>query len=73
MQYGASFVSCKFVALFKYFKRETTTLLDNRPETPPLNLNSANSFQRSVWDQTAKFKDHQYLRLYGIFNINRVM
>ena len=38
-------------------------------EVPLPNLNSANIFLCSVkdWGQTAKFKDHQYFWLYGIF------
>ena len=40
----------------------------NGPETPPPNLrNSADIFLRSVWYQTAKFKDGQYFWLYGIY------
>ena len=36
-----------------------------RCKAPPPNLNSANIFSCSVWGQTAKFKDCQYLQLYG--------
>ena len=32
----------------------------------PPNLNSANILECSVWSQTAKFNDRQYIRLYGI-------
>ena len=40
--------------------------------TRPPNLNPANIFVSAALDQTAKFKDRQYFRLYGIYN-NEVM
>ena len=53
------------MGLFKCLKREMATLLD----TPPPNLNSTNIFLRSIWGQAAKFKDHQYFRLYSALYI----
>ena len=29
-------------------------------------LNSANTFEMTIWDPTAKFNFHQYFQLYGI-------
>ena len=63
------------MTLFKYLEREDSdnhihNVYDDiiHCEAPPPNSNSANIFLWLVWDQTIKFKDRQYYRLYGSFH-----
>ena len=56
------------MALFKYLSERRQCSLINEPEMPLPNLNSTNTFVWLVWGQTAKFKDHQYFRLYSSYS-----
>ena len=54
------------MALFKYLKRETTSLLDKWTWDATAKFKFCRYFfLRLVWGQIAKFKDHQYFQLYG--------